>query len=68
MQYWFNHGFGLSGTTDKDVLLASNPRKRQYLLVRFNWFTDEYRQDTPIVHTEADALAFLSQPAAPVAA
>jgi hypothetical protein len=62
MQYWFNRGFDLSGTTNKDVWLASNPRKRQYLLVRYHWITDEYRQETQIVHSPEDALAALSQP------
>lgn len=64
MEYWHNRGFDLSGTTDKDVWLASNNRKRQYLLVRYHWITDEYRQETPIVHSREEALAALSQPVA----
>jgi hypothetical protein len=64
VEYWFNRGFDLSGTSNKDVWLASNTRKRQFLLVRFHWITDEYRQETPIVHSREEALAALSQPVA----
>lgn len=60
MEYWNNRGFDLSGTSDKDVWLASNPRKRQYLLVRYFWISDEYRQFTPILHSAEDALSALS--------
>lgn len=62
MEYWINNrGFTLSGTADKDVMLASNPRKRQYLLIRYYWITDEYRQATPILHSADEALAALSE-------
>jgi hypothetical protein len=65
VEYWINNrGFKLSGTADKDVMLASNERKRQYLLIRYYWITDEYRQATPIVHSPEDALALLSEPVA----
>lgn len=64
MEYWINRGFDLSGTTDKNFLLASNPRKRQFVLIRFHWITDDYRQHSPLVHTKEDALAWLSEPAA----
>jgi hypothetical protein len=64
MQYWWNRGFELSGTPQEGVLLASNPRKRQYLLVKLDWFTDEYRQHTPILHSEHEALTALQNLAA----
>lgn len=64
MQYWWNRGFQLSGTPEQGVLLASNHRKRQYLLVKLDWFTDEYRQHTAILHSEQEALSALQQPAA----
>jgi hypothetical protein len=68
VEYWINRGFDLSGTTDKNFLLASNPRKRQYVLIRFHWISDEYRQHSPIVHDSREALAWLSEPASVSAA
>ena len=61
MDYWINkRGYSLVGTKATGIFLASKPRERKFLLVKEDWFTGELRQHTPIVASEAEALAFLS--------
>ena len=65
MDYWINkRGFTLSGTNDPNVMLASNDRDRKYVLIRYYWINDEYRQITPIMRTAQDALSQLETVAA----
>jgi hypothetical protein len=61
MDYWINkRGFSLVGTSETGVFLAKKPQERKFLLVREDWFSGELRQSTPIVASEAEALAFLN--------
>jgi hypothetical protein len=61
MDYWINtRGYSLVGTAVAGIFLAKKERERKFLLVKEDWFSGELRQFTPIVGSEAEALALVN--------